>query len=250
MQPYIGTSICVPAPPARTRDSALATAKAAYSPEAKSASGTPHLTGSPSGSPVTLITPAAAWMVRSKPPSAARGPLCPYAEIEQYTRPGLCSRMLAKPRPSLSMTPGRLFSTTTSASRISRRASAASPASFRLRVTDCLFRFSEAKFSENPLEIGGHWRSVSPSGDSTLITSAPMSASSMPQNGPAATVQNSTTLTPFSGRSFSLRSSIALPWDEVAGPKDFEALCMPAPVSPALEPSVLTSQNRVQQFLI
>src|SRR5688572_19779333 len=48
--------------------------------------------------------------------------------------------------------------------------------------------------------MGGHWRIESPPcGFSTLITSAPMSASSMPQKGPAATAQNSITRTPESG---------------------------------------------------
>jgi hypothetical protein len=49
----------------------------------KSAIGTPHLTGAPPGSPVTLMTPDIACSVTSKPPSVERGPLWPYAEIEQ-----------------------------------------------------------------------------------------------------------------------------------------------------------------------
>src|SRR5687768_8935982 len=49
--------------------------------------------------------------------------------------------------------------------------------------------------------MGGHWRIESPPcGFSTLTTSAPMSASSMPQKGPAATAQNSMTLTPDRGK--------------------------------------------------
>ena len=39
-------------------------------------------------------------------------------------------------------------------------------------------------------------RIASPAGRSTLMTSAPMSASSIAQNGPAAISQNSTTLIP------------------------------------------------------
>ena len=49
----------------------------------KSEIGTPHFTGAPSGSPVTLMMPEAAWMVTSKPPDLARGPAWPKAEIEQ-----------------------------------------------------------------------------------------------------------------------------------------------------------------------
>ena len=79
----IGTSTWPPAPPARTRASSDAMVNAAYRPAPKSTSGTPAFTGAPSGSPVTLITPAAAWIVRSKPPSAPRGPSWPNAEIEQ-----------------------------------------------------------------------------------------------------------------------------------------------------------------------
>ena len=48
-----------------------------------SETGTPHFTGAPSGSPVTLMTPLIACTVTSKPPSPERGPLWPKAEIEQ-----------------------------------------------------------------------------------------------------------------------------------------------------------------------
>ena len=37
------------------------------SPAVRSDTGTPHLTGLPSGSPVTLMIPDAAWAIRSKP---------------------------------------------------------------------------------------------------------------------------------------------------------------------------------------
>jgi drug/metabolite transporter (DMT)-like permease len=46
---------------------------------------------------------------------------------------------------------------------------------------------------------GGQFRIPSPSGDSTLITSAPMSASSMPAKGPAAIWQSSMTRMPRKG---------------------------------------------------
>jgi hypothetical protein len=57
-----------------------------------------------------------------------------------------------------------------------------------------------AKFSLKPPLSGGHWRMASPSGGSILMTSAPKSASSMPQKGPEAIWQHSTTRTPASGR--------------------------------------------------
>jgi hypothetical protein len=43
--------------------------------------GIPHLTGSPPGSPVTLITPARPWAIRSKPGRIAYGPVCPKPEM-------------------------------------------------------------------------------------------------------------------------------------------------------------------------
>jgi len=63
-----------------------------------------------------------------------------------------------------------------------------------------LLRLIEAKFSLKPSLIGGQERRASPAGGSIFSTSAPMSASSMPQKGPAATEQNSITRTPARGR--------------------------------------------------
>ena len=51
-------------------------------PALRSETGTPHLTGLPSGSPVTLMIPEAAWAIRSKPGRCAYGPVCPKPEIE------------------------------------------------------------------------------------------------------------------------------------------------------------------------
>jgi hypothetical protein len=75
--------MCSPVPPLRTLHSAAAIANAAYSAAVESASGTPHFAGRLPGSPVTLMTPLIACTVMSKPPSAARGPVWPYAETEQ-----------------------------------------------------------------------------------------------------------------------------------------------------------------------
>ncbi len=52
------------------------------SPAERSETGTPHLTGLPSGSPVTLITPATPCAIRSKPGRCAYGPVWPKPEIE------------------------------------------------------------------------------------------------------------------------------------------------------------------------
>src|SRR5688572_2086434 len=97
------------------------------------------------------------------------------------------------------MTPGRKFSRTTSAERQRSVAFFTSVGFLRSKTTERLFLFSEAKFSEKPARCGGQFRIPSPSGDSTLITSAPMSASSMPAKGPAAIWQNSITRTPLRG---------------------------------------------------
>ena len=61
-----------------------------------------------------------------------------------------------------------------------------------------------------PLRCTGRLRIRSPSGDSTLITSAPMSASRRVQCGPAMVVEKSSTRTPCSGRG-SLRSWLHRP---------------------------------------
>src|SRR6185437_10067606 len=62
-----------------------------------------------------------------------------------------------------------------------------------------------------PLRCTGRLRIRSPSGDSTLMTSAPMSASRRPQCGPAMVVEKSSTRTSDSGRGLSVMRS---PGDE------------------------------------
>src|SRR5262245_27964910 len=63
-----------------------------------------------------------------------------------------------------------------------------------------------------PLRSTGRLRIRSPSGDSTLMTSAPMSASRRLQCGPAMVVEKSSTRTPWSGRG--LLSVMMSPDDE------------------------------------
>ncbi len=48
-------------------------------------------------------------------PRARYGPVCPYPEIDPTIRRGLRARSTSQPKPSLSSTPGRKFSTTISA---------------------------------------------------------------------------------------------------------------------------------------
>jgi hypothetical protein len=49
------------------------------------------------------------------------------------------------------------------------------------------------------LRMGGEARAISPAGGSTLITSAPMSASNVPASGPAIKFASSMTRIPASG---------------------------------------------------
>ena len=76
-----------------------------------------------------------------------------------------------------------------------------SAASGRLRSSTRLrlLRLSATKLTLSPLRIGGVARAMSPFGGSTLMTSAPMSASSVPHNGPAMKLASSITLMPASG---------------------------------------------------
>src|SRR6266480_423203 len=98
------------------------------------------------------------------------------------------------------MVPGRKFSRTTSliftrSVKILRAAGA-----LRLRVTLFLLRFTDMKYVASPPTKGGQLRVSSPlPGSSILTTSAPMSPSSIAQNGPARTRVRSSTRTPARG---------------------------------------------------
>ncbi len=56
---------------------------AASMPATVSAAGTPTLTGSPSGDPVTLMRPLPPWTIPSTPGRSRHGPVWPKAEIAQ-----------------------------------------------------------------------------------------------------------------------------------------------------------------------
>src|SRR5215216_92026 len=118
------------------------------------------------------------------------------------TRPALISRRSSYPSLHLSNVPGLKFSTTTSASEMRRRARSCPSSSRRLRVTDFLLRAMIGHHRVCPsLRWRPHTRMGSPlPGGSTLITSAPKSARSWPQKGPASKLPISTTRTPSRGR--------------------------------------------------
>src|SRR2546422_7261277 len=90
---------------------------------------------------------------------------------------------------STSLRPTRVVSTSTPS------------ADLRSSVMSRLLRLMTRYAADSPSLWGGHVRDSSPEPrSSTLITSAPRSASSMPQKGPARTREQSMTRTPSSAR--------------------------------------------------
>src|SRR5215210_1860584 len=136
------------------------------------------------------------------------------------TRPGLLSLKSSYPSPQRSMVPGRKFSTTTSAPAIKFRASSCPSSSRKFKVTDFLLRAMIGHHKVWPfLRWRPHSRMGSPfPGGSTFITSAPKSARSWPQNGPASRLPISTTRTPSSGELVPFLASVILYFLQSAGP--------------------------------
>jgi hypothetical protein len=113
-------------------------------------------------------------------------------------------------------TPGRKFSTNTSLRAISFASTARPSSCRRFRVSDRLLRLNAAKYQLMPPRIAPWLRTGSPApGLSILTTSAPISASSIVQNGPAKMRVRSTTRIPVSGINNSPCSLLAasLYWD-------------------------------------
>src|SRR5919112_166536 len=138
------------------------------------------------------------------------------------TRPELISRKFSYPKPHLSSVPGLKFSTTTSASEMSRRARFCPSPSLRLRVTDILLRAMIGHQRVCPcLRWRPQTRMGSPlPGGWSLMISAPRSPRSWPQKGPASRLPISTTRTPSRGRTPLVLSAIHVllqcPQDEIA----------------------------------
>src|SRR5919201_6416329 len=95
--------------------------------------------------------------------------------------------------PSRFATPGLKPSITTCACAASRATISAASGSLRLSAMLRLLRFSVSNCT------GTYERPGSPRGGSTLITSAPRSASIAEANGPGTNIEKSTTWTPASG---------------------------------------------------
>src|SRR3546814_4613115 len=88
-----------------------------------------------------------------------------------------------------------------------------------------LLRFIIIKVADPPSMSGGSIRRVpSPASFSTLITSAPMSASMRPQTGPAMMCASSTTRQPCSGPLASAPTSAPFPVRLALGEEGLEAL--------------------------
>src|SRR5438552_896578 len=125
----------------------------------------------------------------SWPGCSARGPCCPYPEMEQYTTEGFTRRTLSSSTPRPRTTPGRKPSITTSAP-----AAASSTADFPaalLRSTAAL-RFPALSTANSV----GKTRIGSPPGGSIFTTSAPSSTSSCVAYGPGRQMLRSSTRTP------------------------------------------------------
>src|SRR5919197_686545 len=110
-------------------------------------------------------------------------------------RRGLLSRRLSYPKPSLSSAPGRKFSVSTSLRSMSFSTRERPSGCLRSTAKLFLLRLNTGK---KPAPACSRRRVLSPSSGSTLITSAPRSASMRPQEGPITMCANSTTRTPSS----------------------------------------------------
>ena len=89
------------------------------------------------------INPPTAWTIKSYPGSVAPGP-SPNPLIEQYTRPGLSAQEVSAPRPKRAITPGKKFSTSTSARRTRSWAMIASAARLRSRAMERFVRLTHS----------------------------------------------------------------------------------------------------------
>src|SRR5262249_46240480 len=117
---------------------------------------------------------------------------------------GLTALTCAAPRPSLSSAPGRYASSTTSDTRASLSRISIAWGRLRSSTRLRLLRLSATKLTLSPSRIGGVARPMSPCGGSTLITSAPLSAGSVPAGGPAVEFARSVTRIPASGFGISM----------------------------------------------
>src|SRR5690606_5544115 len=133
----------------------------------------------------------------SWPADCASGPCWPHPVMRPYTRRRFASRHSSGPSPSLSMTPGLNPSISRSASATRRSSAAAAAGFFRSIARDLFPRCTIDHLAASP----DRWSK--PVKDAVLrsmrITSAPISDSSMPQNGTGPIPPTSMTFIPESG---------------------------------------------------
>ena len=152
--------------------------------------------GPPSGSPLTLAKPDIASAIEAKPGRSRYGPVWPKPVTRVITSLGFTASRTSGSSPSASSFPGRKFSTRTSAVSSNLRRTEIPSSDFRSRT---IVRFPRPTIFQNNVtssEGSRHpmSRTVSPvPGRSTLMTSAPKSASCRAHPGPARTVEISTT---------------------------------------------------------
>ncbi len=170
----------------------------------------PAPTGTRSTRPRWAVEPVAAWRVNSVAGRWAHGPLLPHGEIDTSERAGLRACRTSRPRPQPASAPGSKLSMAScavaaSASTLSRPAALArSAVMLRFEALRC-WKSAPSSPSPRVAPDADQRRSGSPPwGDSTLTTSAPASASSFVQYGPAICVEKSITRSPARGQPASL----------------------------------------------
>ena len=119
--------------------------------------------------------------------------------MRTITKRGLTAESSRYPSPHFSNPPGRKFSTTTSHFAASSETTSCPSGLRRSTQMSALLRKMLAAYSEVPCSRLPMVRTGSPSAGSTLMTSAPKSASNLPQNGPATVEPISSTRYPASG---------------------------------------------------
>jgi hypothetical protein len=131
-------------------------------------------------SPFESANPTRACISPSNAGSAAIGPVWPYPDTRTHTSRGNRVRTDSASSPNSSATPGRQFVIRMSAESSSVRSSAIPPSVVRSRATLRLLRLPARKITPPSSSCGPKRRYGSPRGGSTLITSAPRSASIKP----------------------------------------------------------------------
>src|SRR5579871_6681956 len=118
--------------------------------------------------------------------------------MEPMITRGLMACTCSQENPKRSSTPGPKFSIRMSLFLSSSTKTALPSGDFMLMVIERLLQFNMVKYRLSALGTSRNWpRVASPAGDSSLITSAPIHASSCEQVGPACTCVMSRMRIPF-----------------------------------------------------